>query len=231
MGGKKRRAVKTPTRETPIDRLSADHVSEQPIAVNGWCGDGDAHEEWSDAVEDEETFYEAQRCEACREILTFAGGYSGGKHKDAAYDAIGIDDPEEVTCEGYVGACEGPMMNYAYPCAWQDGHDTARALVDLPLVPVVLRNGEHALALTGGGMDLRWEICHAYVVLGFLPPLAHCDLPRYGNTPMEGEWRALVVDACERTATVAESWAKRTREQMSEARGWLRVTFDARKGR
>ena len=76
------------------------------------------------------------------------------------------------------------MMNYAYPCAWHDGATAALMLVDLPLVPVVLADGTHALALTGGGMDLSWEICRAYVALGFLPPLHYCrDLPRLGNRP------------------------------------------------
>lgn len=87
---------------------------------------------------------------------------------------------------------EGPMVNYRYPvggltvsqaqAAVDDG-----ALAGLPLC-LVEYDGEPFLALTGGGMDLSWEICQAYVNLGYLPPVAFCsDLPNMGDARVRPE--------------------------------------------
>jgi hypothetical protein len=71
---------------------------------------------------------------------------------------------------------EGPMMNYYYPLPF-DPSDTAIAeLANLPLC-VVYVDEDPALALTGGGMDLSWEICEAFMRLGCLPPLHFAGLP------------------------------------------------------
>ena len=219
MGGKSRTNAKR-EQQNLIDSLSCENVDTKPLAV-------DWREEWSSGGSGDlpdETFYESTRCQSCGEILTFAGGHSGGNHREVWADSANYDpdaDDSDLTCDGYVGPCEGPMMNYAYPCDWKDGEAAARALVDLPLVPVVLSDGEHALALTGGGMDLSWEICHAYILLGNLPPLHHCaDLPRYVDRGL-GERQRLVLDAAERTASVNEAWAQRAKERIGETRKWL----------
>jgi hypothetical protein len=62
-------------------------------------------------------------------------------------------------------------------------HEAAHALRGLPLCIIERLDGEgYELALTGGGMDLSWEICEAFVRLGFLPPVHFCDLPDMGRT-------------------------------------------------
>lgn len=92
-----------------------------------------------------------------------------------------IDGPE------YHGS-EGPMMNYRYPVEGADSDDVgtyrhrmdaieaAYVLRGVPLCVVEYDDGI-ALALTGGGMDLSYEICEAFTLLGYYPPTAFCDLP------------------------------------------------------
>ena len=37
---------------------------------------------------------------------------------------------------------------------------------------------EAALAVSAGGMDLSWDVCEAYLLLGYLPPLNFYHLHR-----------------------------------------------------
>jgi hypothetical protein len=85
---------------------------------------------------------------------------------------------------------DGPMMNYAYPLpdlgTADDEYDAAMRIRNYPLCIVRdLNGGGFALALTGGGMDLSWDICGAFVALGMLPPVHFAsDLPKMaGHTP------------------------------------------------
>jgi hypothetical protein len=113
-------------------------------------------------------------------------------------------DPEH--CNGHVGTAEGPMMNYWYPVKIEDCAEAARKLAHLPLCVVEMRDGETGLALTGGGMDLSWEICAAFITLGYLPPFHFCDVPAMaGKTLNDGE--LLVLAACKRTCEVIGGWA------------------------
>lgn len=115
------------------------------------------------------------------------------------------------TCEGYGGevdpyeddGCEGPMMNYFYPVPTDvlDQSDAAK-IADLPLCVIVLHDTEEVgLALTGGGMDLSWEICEAYMRLGFLPPADYCRLPHYAGRSGSAlsERQRWVIDGCKRS--------------------------------
>ena len=103
---------------------------------------------------------------------------------------------------------EGPMMNFYWPLGRSvDPQEAARDIRRLPLCVVefgeaMIDRGapEYALALTGGGTDLSWEIAEAYIRLGYLPPVA-LDLPAmsgradrsdYGN--MERDRR--IIRAC-----------------------------------
>lgn len=118
---------------------------------------------------------------------------------------------------------EGPMMNYYYPLpdlrrVGDDPHEAASRIADLPLCVVEFQDGGYALALTGGGMDLSWEICEAFTRLGFLPPVHFADLPAMTGYPRTEEHR-YTIQACVRSAEVAEGWARRTRERLTEAHG------------
>lgn len=77
---------------------------------------------------------------------------------------------------------EGPMMNsfYLLERGGFGGRDVditawARELDGLPLCAVEL-DGDYGLALTGGGMDLSWEIAEAHLRLGYRVP-TWVDLP------------------------------------------------------
>jgi len=102
----------------------------------------------------------------------------------------------------------GPMMNYAYELPAlsnyqspsRDPSRAAELLVGLPLCIVdaeFLGEGWH-LALTGGGMDLSWEICEAYVRLGFLPPTEFANLPRMASRG-ESSHDQQIISACKRS--------------------------------
>jgi len=121
-------------------------------------------------------------------------------------------------CAGYEledDSVEGPMMNYLYPvadCVYDVGHDcftafdeaSALLIVGLPLCVVLFEDDEDGppspsdgIALTGGGMDLSWEICEGYVRLGHCPPVHFCDLPVMAERFTDRH--RLVIDAMRRT--------------------------------
>ena len=79
-----------------------------------------------------------------------------------------------------------PFMSYGWSLPdWRgDGEDTNQMLVDAYSNVMV---GErclgdekdgHYLLLTGGGMDLSWDLAFGYMVCGYLPP-ACLNLPRF----------------------------------------------------
>lgn len=73
---------------------------------------------------------------------------------------------------------EGPMMNYFWHLGDSGDIDEMAAKLDgLPLCVVEFEeSGEIGLALTGGGMDLSWEIAEGFIRLGYRPPTS-LDLP------------------------------------------------------
>jgi hypothetical protein len=108
-----------------------------------------------------------------------------------------------------------PMMNYYYPLPAidtekisKDEISYAKAIKDLPLCLVYLeKEGIYALALTGGGMDLSWEICEAYIRLGYCPPLEFCELPRLAGKKIDAKNRK-IIEACIKTAEHVKSRAE-----------------------
>lgn len=92
---------------------------------------------------------------------------------------------------------EGPMMNYWYSLGdsrndysgariggWNHTADeigTAYKLRDVSLCLVEV-DGTFGLALTGGGMDLTWQIVEAHTLLGYLPPAKFCRPPGFSTT-------------------------------------------------
>lgn len=111
----------------------------------------------------------------------------------------------ENQCSGYL-CFEGPMMNYWYPVKIDDCEEAARAISHLPLCVVEFKDGQTGLALTGGGMDLSWEICRAFIALGYKPPLHFCDLPDMAGMQWT-EDTARTVAACKESAKIAAQWA------------------------
>ena len=89
--------------------------------------------------------------------------------------------------EPYQWGGEGPMMNYWYPIEEDAGEYSrfdpvwaAVKITDEPLC-VVLVDDKYGLALTGGGMDLSWNVCRAFMKVGKLPPAHFSDLPAFAE--------------------------------------------------
>jgi hypothetical protein len=101
-----------------------------------------------------------------------------------------------------------PIYNerYGLPTTKRYGTEEADELHSVSLTIVAFgENGwgdvKHYLALTGAGMDFTWDIAEAYMLLGFLPPVIFCDLPRmagYGKSELH-QW---VIAGCKRALSM-----------------------------
>lgn len=111
------------------------------------------------------------------------------------------------------------MMNCFYPLEIRDEEAAAEKLAGTCLC-VVEVDGETGLALTGGGMDLSWEICEAFMILGSLPP-AHFvrRLPRMADT-MSDKHRLVLAGAI-RTLTIQKEWAEKGLEEIERVRSYF----------
>ncbi|MBD3404346.1 hypothetical protein GF420_15760 [candidate division GN15 bacterium] len=113
-----------------------------------------------------------------------------------------------------------PMMNYYYEIGsrWEpvDAEEAQRTLwlESLPLT-VVRVDGNYVLALTGGGMDFSWEICEAFMVLGFLPPVHFCRLPRIAGRG-ESDRDKEIVEACYQSVETVRTQHGWTAEHLNE---------------
>ena len=161
-----------------INRLHADCLYAQPVGID-WSSLG-----MNDGLE----YWEAATCDECGHVQFVRG------------------EEECDKCGEYISGGEGPMMNYMYFIEIDDVEEAAKKISDLPLCVVEL-NGATGLALTGGGMDLSWEICSAFIKLGQLPPLHFCRLPRMAGKEAT-EDNLLIVEACMKSCDVGENWAR-----------------------
>lgn len=97
-----------------------------------------------------------------------------------------------------------PMMNYYYPLDayhWREDPEGLQARLDLFGGACLLAEMDDKVVLTlmGGGMDLTWDICLAYILAGCLPP-AHfaSDLPEFAGMKLDTKHR-IILAACERS--------------------------------
>ena len=180
------------------DRLNCDSVTVKARYFN--FGDG-YPEQWD--------FVRSLYCDACDDYFVSGCG-----------DAQEGEECPNADCDGkeLIDEDDGPMMNYFWPLPDFDGNieEAAQKLnnahVALCLVWTLdeYEAEEYGLALTGGGMNLSWDICRAYMVLGFMPPLAACDLPDFAGMDFTNEENKKVVEACKESAQVSISWANST---------------------
>jgi hypothetical protein len=186
----------------PVERLYVGALHTTPI-----------ERDWSEGYADTWESFEAPSCPECDEYCRYDRG---------RYAWVCPSDPQDCDngdgeVDPFDGGAEGPMMNYAYPLedlgVASDEHDAADRIRDLPLCLVSFNEGGHALALTGGGMDLSWEICEAFTRLGFLPPLHFCDLPGMAGYP-RNDGQRYVIEACKRSATAAQDQARSILERL-----------------
>jgi hypothetical protein len=149
--------------------------------------------DWTEGYGETWTFTEAVACQKCGAHVVNAGGE---RHSDIDQDS---------DCDGTCDVSEGPMMSYWYPFAISDTDDAAKIIAHLPLC-IVTVNDVTGLALTGGGMDLSWAICEAFMLLGSLPPVHFAGLPAMcgRGTSAKDRW---IVAGCVKSAVVASGWA------------------------
>jgi hypothetical protein len=187
---------------TPVDQLAAGCVNVVPVECD-----------WSTGLGDNWHYWEAVRCDTC-------GGIAG-----TALGEVDLDEPHtqpdsEIQCNGCLIAGEGPMMNYYYPI--RDGVDpdwAARQIAHLPLCVVELEDSSFALALTGGGMDFSWEICEAFMRLGYLPPV-HFTLPSMAGYKLNpvNQW---IIEGCRKSREVQMNWRKNELLNLDNLEQWM----------
>jgi len=168
-----------------VKQLRNDTVTVKPVNID-----------WAQRIDENGEGYKSWSCEECpeceEEVLTDAC------HTEHKYLDMNTD------CEGYIAA-DGPMMNYYYPLPDDMDCEDARKLSG-PIVLIEFDDGNWALALSGGGMDLSWDICRAFIDLGYLPPIEF-RLPEFAGD----EWtydRARIVMAMLRSLECAHNWIK-----------------------
>lgn len=143
---------------------------------------------------------------------------ANGKLEEHGEDPIEPDDPsdddsvEEATEKATEKLHEvyrensdfQPMMNYYYPLDayhWKDDPAGLQARLDLfgGSCLLVELDDKFVLTLMGGGMDLTWDICTAYILAGCLPP-AHfaSDLPEFAGMELNKK-NKIIIAACERS--------------------------------
>lgn len=194
--------------------LSAASVDATARDIDDWAGllgDGDR---WR--------YYEAFECEDFEDFTLI----SDNGWVSTAFDAEGarVEDEDFSEVDPYMHGSEGPVMSHMWPI--EDGRidpiDAAYALRDLPVCVIADEDGDVVgLALTGGGMDLSWELAGAYVALGFKPPLALLDLPKYAGSHPLPQWKRDVILAYRESVDWWQSRVQRAHEHIVD----LAVTY------
>jgi hypothetical protein len=166
----------TSTELTPVNELSL-----------GALFAGTTDVSWADKeLSTDYDYIVAPDCQAC--------GW-GASYEDHEWVCANVDCDEHIVERDYE---DGPIYNelYSLPsyCSEDYNEEAATKIKDLPLciiTPGEQWYGEYGLALTGCGMNLGWEICEAYMRLGFLPPAQLCrQLPEMcgrGHETSSGE--------------------------------------------
>jgi len=152
--------------------------------------------DWTTGYAESWEYYEAAECDQCGTPVIGTGEF---RHSD-------IDPDSE--CDGYCNN-DGPIISYSYalPRFRGDIQEAAKLISDLPLCLVkFMSEDDPCLALTGGGMDLTWEICEAYMRLGYLPPLHFCQLPQYAGKTLSSNARWIIA-GCKASCRVVRGWA------------------------
>ena len=118
-----------------------------------------------------------------------------------------------------------PMMNYYYELPYYEGdpeedqltlYQSSANVVLVRMLNIEEDENSFVLALSGGGMDLSWDICHAYILLGYAPPLHFCDLPDFGQDNSQEPYN-LILKACLQSAKFVAERATRKIEQLQSA--------------
>lgn len=101
-----------------------------------------------------------------------------------------------------------PAMTVGWPLGRSvDASDVAIVRDRLPLTVTDGPEGPH-MGLTGGGMDLTWDIAAGYVLLGYRPPMALGEPPRFaGSDDTRGTHAAILAIMADTARSVAANAA------------------------
>lgn len=198
------------------DALVIDELSFAAINVNSICFDfgngfGDT---W------EEVFPCVLQCNVCTYTYIDEVYVEGGPcPNEECYNAEGTLERPECA----------PMMNYYYPLPYYEGdpeshqailHQSSANVVLVKIIGVDDDEDVYALALSGGGMDLSWDICHAFILLGYAPPIHFCDLPEFAGQDNQREPFASILKACLQSVNSVTQRAFRKKERLHAAQSW-----------
>lgn len=203
-----RKTVKRIRKE--VENLSAAHVDSESRQVDWSDTLGDGMDGWRS--------YDAVTCPECNKTVCVVGPTGECRHSD-------VDD--DADCGGYLNS-DGPVMNYFYPCNVSRPEKAAISLSGAVCI-VQMADGETGFALTGGGMDLSWDIAAAYVECGFLPP-AWIRLPDFGGLTLTTRTRT-IIEACKRSAEIMAERARWSVGDLERLEKRMRAEARARKAR
>jgi len=204
--------------ETPVKELWCDAIHEMPV-------DFDWSEGYSDCWEIVYPDLDQWDAKQCREWLDDRG--YGHNHLDRQDDDY-LNDLREIVRERMYESDDcAPVMSYCYPLPnlRMSAEQAQAAVEDTNCVAVNVKDEygdwETVVALAGGGMDLSWDICEAYMLLGYLPPLHFCRLPRFVGWRLTAH-RAWIIAGCNRSCQVAMAHARSSLRDLRSVRQTLK---------
>lgn len=185
---------------TILSDMSCDSVAAVPVDYDFGCSGAAITTPWSQVLPVYTT-----REEALQWFKVSGYDLSGDEQEyslDQLNEAIGERCSDNDLCV--------PMMNYYYPVNLGDVPEKIQGRLHLygGSCVLVMLDENPVLVLTGGGMDMTWDIVWAYVLCGNLPPTHFCRLPWQGEK-MSLENR-LIIEACKKSVRVHKSWLTRT---------------------
>lgn len=118
-----------------------------------------------------------------------------------------------------------PMMNTWWPLPdFSPSEDDAKNLAGSPFAMCIVQNletDEYGLALTGGGMNMSWDIAGAYILLGYLPPV-HLRLPRFAGKRLTPTARVTLA-AMGKSYRVMVNWMQSNLRDLKGVREYMKA--------
>lgn len=169
------------------DNLNAYTTSDQDEKLDSWANANDFFDRYEWLVENWRAFLTADQIADVEEALAEA-------KDDHDTDALNeFRDSDEF--QDWVDSLR-PAMNYYWPVSLGYGvkPEEAAEAIDKYAGSTSLiwleAPGTYAIVLTGGGMDLSWDICAAYICCGAIPPSRLLlNLPRF-----DGRFEDLILN-------------------------------------
>jgi len=192
-------------------------IEKAPVYRVDWqqvMGEGIEGFTWSETVDRDDV---AEELGVDDELLRAAGVPKELAAINGYVDLFEWED--EISEQGYYGdlqvqmdGCEGPMMNFVYSLEKEVSLDDVTKISANVCMVCFSEDAqdaglpEYGFALTGGGMDMSWDIAGAYVDLGFLPPTTVVSrLPEFAGDTLT-ERKARIIEAMRQDYRVRARW-------------------------